>query len=86
MFTEEQRNELRHLAEKKRQRGRGDEGRSKQRYGQKQPSGAQLSKKFKIVGQALGDLESALNLAGHSSQARDIEHVAGMVRGVESRL
>lgn len=86
IFTEEQRNELLALAEKKRRKDRGDEGRSKQRYGQKAPSGAQLSKKFKVAAQALGDLESALNGAGHSAQARDIEHLAGMVSGVKNRL
>lgn len=95
MFTEEQRNQLRDLAEtKKGKKGKKARARaqamggqrSRQRYGPKPPSGAQLSAKFKAASAALGDLEGALALAGHASQARDIEHLKGEVQGVAKAL
>jgi len=77
IFTEEERSGLRALAEKR--------FKDVRQHQKKAASGAQVSKKFKMAQQALGDLESALRPMS-PDLAREIDHITGLVRGVEKRL
>lgn len=77
VFTEEWRAELKALSEKR--------FKDVRQHGGKAPSGAQVSKKFKMAQQALGDLESALRTSS-PALAQEVEHIAGLVRGVEKKL
>lgn len=77
IFTEESRAYLRAITEKR--------FKDVRQHGGKAPSGAQVSKKFKMAQQALGDLESALRTSS-PALAREVEHIAGLVRGVEKRI
>ena len=77
VFTEEVRARLGALAEK-----RFKDVRRHQQHG---ASEAQVAKRFKVVQQALGDLENSLR-AQDPALAREVEHVSGLLRRVEKRL
>lgn len=62
------------------------EARNKLRYGEKLPSGAQLSKSFKEIKFLMAALSAKLNLAAKSEASMDLDHLSGMLSAIEQRV
>jgi len=83
VFTEEQRAALQALTERKKKAKRMKDVRA---HEVKTPSVSVIFRQFKTSVQVLNSLSSALKLAGHTEQARDIDHLRGQVQGVQKQV
>lgn len=84
IFTEEERDGLRALTERRGKKGK--RMKDVRAHQVKAPSSAVIWRQFKDSISVLNSLSSALQVAGHPKQAREIDYIRGEVQGVQKRI